>query len=59
MTERRTNCRYCNEEVILGKHGWRIDNNSPSGYDCPDAPKRYHGARMEIIEKLGVEVGSG
>jgi hypothetical protein len=41
--ERREPCRYCGQEVILGKHGWRLDNNSPAGYGCADAPRGYHG----------------
>ena len=36
-------CRYCRQEVILGKRGWRLDSNHPSGYDCPSAPRGYHG----------------
>ncbi len=41
--ERREPCRYCGQEIILGKHGWRLDNNSPAGYPCADAPRGYHG----------------
>ena len=36
-------CRYCGQEVILGKRGWRLDNNHPAGYDCEAAPLGYHG----------------
>jgi len=37
-------CRYCHQEVILSKNGWRLDNNHPSGYDCEAAPRGRHGA---------------
>jgi hypothetical protein len=40
---RRETCRYCHQEVILGKHGWRLDNNSTSGNTCEVAPRGYHG----------------
>ena len=40
---RRETCRYCYQEVILGKHGWRLDNNSASGNTCEAAPRGYHG----------------
>lgn len=49
-SDRRETCRYCGQEVILGKHGWRLDNNSVSGERCPTAPRGYHGIdkRKEI-----------
>jgi hypothetical protein len=38
-------CRYCRETVILGKRGWRRpDILGVESYDCPDAPRGYHGA---------------
>lgn len=39
----RRTCRYCGREVVLGKHGWRLDVKSAAGYTCPDAPLGYHG----------------
>lgn len=46
--ERRAACRYCGQEIVLGKHGWRLDVNDSPGYECPDAPRGYHG-----IDKAG------
>jgi hypothetical protein len=43
-------CRYCGQDVALGKHGWRLIINGPSGYEpkdapyhCGQAPLGYHG----------------
>ena len=40
----RRTCRYCGQEVILGKHGWRLDTSGAAGYPCEAAPLGYHGA---------------
>jgi hypothetical protein len=44
-------CRYCGQQVVPGKHGWRLAVNGRSGYqpedapyDCGQAPLGYHGA---------------
>lgn len=36
-------CRYCGQEVVLGKHGWRLDTNGTGGEACQAAPRGYHG----------------
>jgi hypothetical protein len=36
-------CRYCGHEVVLGKHGWRLDTNRAGGEACQAAPRGYHG----------------
>jgi hypothetical protein len=46
--QRDAECRYCSQRVILGKHGWRLNVDDSSGYECPDAPRGYHG-----IDKAG------
>lgn len=44
--DRRSTCRYCNQAVVLSKHGWRLpDTAVSSGYHCNDAPRGYHGVK--------------
>lgn len=47
MAERRATCRYCGDEIILGKRGWRLDINSVAGYHCEDAPRGQHNPRKD------------
>jgi hypothetical protein len=49
---RNASCRYCGRRIVLGKHGWRLDVQDSSGYDCPDAPRGYHGAAKEPGDAL-------
>jgi hypothetical protein len=47
--DRRSTCRYCNQAVVLSKHGWRQpDTPVSAGYHCDAAPRGYHGVRKEI-----------
>jgi hypothetical protein len=57
-TVRRETCRYCLREVILGKHGWRLDNNSASGNFCEAAPRGYHGIDKSQRRKETTTMGA-
>jgi hypothetical protein len=48
--QRQAVCRYCDSEIVLGKHGWHSPfpegPHRPDGtnfYHCPKAPRGYHG----------------
>lgn len=56
--DRRETCRYCHEEVILGKSGWRLDNNSTAGNACEAAPRGYHGVSKPRKEGWSVMSGA-
>lgn len=43
-------CRYCDQEVVLGKHGWRLDNNRSGGEVCESAPRSYHGVAKGVLQ---------
>lgn len=43
--QRWERCRYCAQEIVLGKRGWRIDGVTMAAYECKAAPRGYHGPR--------------